>query len=89
MGENVHEKLRELIDTHPVDCPPAPEIIEILKILFSEEEAEVALGLGFQAFSVDEIIYRTGVDPEKAARHLESMADKGLIFAREKDGVMK
>jgi ferredoxin len=71
-----------------VDCPPAPEIIEILKILFSEEEAEVALGLGFQAFRVDEIAHRTGVDPDKATRLLESMANKGLIFAREKDGVL-
>ena len=87
MTENVYEKLRELIDTHPVDCPPAPEIVEILKILFTEEEAEVALGLGFQAFGVDEIAYRTGVDPDLATQHLESLANKGLIFAREKNGV--
>jgi hypothetical protein len=86
MPENVYEQLRELIDTHPVGFPPAPEIIEILKILFTEEEAEVALGLGFQAFGVDEIAYRTGVDSEKASQLLESMANKGLIFAREKDG---
>jgi len=32
MPENVYEKLRELLDTHPVGCAPAPEMIEILKI---------------------------------------------------------
>jgi len=87
MSKNAYEKLRELLDTHPIGCAPAPEMIEILKILFTEEEAGVALGLGFTAFSVDEIAYRTAVAPEQAAQHLESMANKGLIFARQKNGV--
>ena len=87
MPENIYEKLRELLDTHPVGCAPALEMIEILKILFTEKEAKVAVGLGFMAFSVDEIAHRTGVPPEEAVRHLESMANKGLVFAREKNGV--
>ncbi len=66
MPESTYEKLRELFDTHPIGCAPAPEMIEILKILFTEEEAGVALGLGFTAFSVDEIAHRTGVPPEQA-----------------------
>ncbi len=51
MSENLYEQLRELLDTHPVGCPYAPEIIKILKILFTEEEARVALGLGFMPFN--------------------------------------
>ena len=31
MAENVYEDLRKLLDRHPSGCPPAPEIIEILK----------------------------------------------------------
>ena len=31
----VYEKLREMLDTHPAGCPSAPEIIEILKLLFT------------------------------------------------------
>ena len=69
MPENVHEILRELLDTHPVGCAPALEIIEILKILFTKEEADVAIGLGFTAFSVDEIAHWTGVAPEQAHEH--------------------
>ncbi len=38
MSEDVYEKLRALIDRSPVPMPPAPEIMEILKILFTEEE---------------------------------------------------
>ena len=32
MPDNVYENLRELLDTHPVGCAPAPEMIEILKM---------------------------------------------------------
>ena len=87
MSEGIYERLRELLDTHPVGCPPAPEIIEILKILFTDDEAKVALGLGFRPFSVEEIAQRAGVVPHEAGQHLESLADKGLVFAREKNGV--
>ena len=86
MPESVHEKLREMLDLHPMGCPPAPEIIEILKILFTEDEARVALGLGFRPFTVDEIAARSGVDAEAAGLYLETLADKGMVFARQKNG---
>jgi DNA-binding transcriptional ArsR family regulator len=84
MPEDLYEKLRELLDVHPMGCPPAPEIIEILKILFTEDEARVALGLGFRPFTVYEIAARAGVDSQAAGLHLESLADKGMVFARRK-----
>ena len=87
MPENIYEKLREMLDVHPMGCPPAPEIIEILKILFTADEAAVALGLGLRPFSVDEIAARAGVDSQAAGLHLESLADKGMVFARRKNGV--
>jgi ferredoxin/DNA-binding transcriptional ArsR family regulator len=87
MSDKTYEKLRELIDVHPLGCPPAPEIIEILKILFDEDEARVALGLGFIPFAVDQIARRAGMDPKGAESHLESLADKGVVYAREKNGV--
>jgi len=87
MPDVLYEKLREMLDVHPMGCPPAPEIIEILKILFTEDEARVALGLGFRPFSVDEIAARAGVESEAAGLHLESLADKGMVFARQKNGV--
>jgi Fe-S-cluster-containing hydrogenase component 2 len=87
MEKDVYEKLRELLDLHPFGCPPAPEIIEILKILFTENEAKVALGLAFRPFLVEEIAARAGVDPQATKERLESLADKGLVFARQKEGV--
>lgn len=87
MSENIYERLRELLDTHPAGCPYSPEIIEILKILFTESEARVALGLGFRPFTVEEIAQGAGIDPPETRQHLESLADKGVVFAREKNGI--
>jgi len=89
MSVSVYESLRSLLDCHPFGCPSSPEIIEILKILFTEDEAKVALGLGFILFTVEEIARRAELDPKEATQRLESMASKGLVFAREKNGVRK
>ncbi len=86
MQEEAYEELRRLLDRHPTGCPPAPEIIEILKTFFSEEEARVALGLGFRPLGVEDVARRAGVDVETAERCLESLADKAVVFAREKEG---
>jgi len=85
MSENVYEKLRELLDIHPFGLPPAPEIIEILKILFTEEEAEVSLGLSFRPLNARKVADRAGVGPQEAIQRLESLANKALIFARKKN----
>jgi len=87
MAIDLYEKLRELLDSHPFGCPPAPEITEILKILFTEEEAKVSLGLAFRPFTVQEIADKAGVSFQEAEIRLEALADKGLVFARKKDGV--
>ncbi len=86
VGNDVYEELRKLVDSHISGCPPAPEIDEILRILFTPEEAEVALGLGFKPAAAEDVAARTGTDAETARLSLESLADKGLVFARDKDG---
>lgn len=89
MSSDVYENLRALLDCHPFGCPSSPEIIEILKILFTDDEAKVALGLSFRPFTVEEIAVRAGLDPQGITQQLESLASKGLVYAREKDGVWK
>jgi Na+-translocating ferredoxin:NAD+ oxidoreductase subunit B len=86
MEKDIYENLRELLDRNPVFCPPAKEIQEILRILFTPEEAAVALGLSFVPMEVQMIAARAGVDPLEAGGKLESMADKGLVFAQKNKG---
>jgi len=49
MGEHgIYDKLADYLNTMPVGAPKAPELFEILKIIYTEEEAELALKLPFQ-----------------------------------------
>jgi len=84
---DVYEELRLHLDKHPSGAPDGPGIIEILSTLFSPEEAGVALGAVFRPKPAAFIAERVGVPVDEAEAALESMADKGLVFAREKDGV--
>ena len=40
---DIYQKLREKLNAHPSGAPELPEIFEILRILFTPEEAELAL----------------------------------------------
>ncbi len=50
-----YEKLREILHTHPAGAPKSKTFGEILRILFTPEEVEVALGLVFVPRNVQEI----------------------------------
>jgi hypothetical protein len=89
MSETVYEKLQALLDRHPMGFPSAPEAIDILRILFTEEEAAMALGLSFVPLPAEEVAKRAGVDPNEAARRLESLDKKALATPQKKDGVMR
>lgn len=86
---SVYEQLRKILDTHPTGCPDAPEIQEILSILFTEDEAKAALGLGFLPFDLKTVAERANMSASETEAHLESLADKGMVFTRKKDGATK
>ena len=82
---DVFKSLQELLDKDATGCPPAPEIDEILRILFTEEEARVALGLGFRPFSLEIVAKRAGVKTAEAQKHLQVLAEKCLVFSKKKN----
>ena len=41
MSDKTYEKLRELIDVHPLGCPPAPEVLSYEKIDELIDQAKV------------------------------------------------
>ncbi len=53
---------------------------EILEILFSSEEAEIASRIPVMPASLDQIAERTGIAKEALAPKLEAMADRGLVL---------
>ncbi len=83
---DTYEALRQLLDKDATGCPPAPEIYEILRILFDEEEAGVALGLSFRPLPVSLVAGRAGVNPRRAEELLDRMSSRGIVFVKEKAG---
>ncbi len=78
--------LRKKLDKHPCGCPEAPEIYLILQALFTREEAKVAKVMAFVPKPLSWIAQKAGLSPEETERLLSSMADKGIIYARFKEG---
>ncbi len=83
---DVYEQLRAKLDTHPVGAPERDSILEILHLLFTPEEAALALHLPFKPARDSEIAQRAGLPVEEVVAHCETMADKGLVYAYEARG---
>jgi Na+-translocating ferredoxin:NAD+ oxidoreductase subunit B len=83
---DIYERLREVLDAHPTTAPKAKSIDEILRTLFTPEEAAVAVSMSYKAKSPAGIAKNAGLTEDEAEKHLEAMADKGIIFSRNKDG---
>ena len=74
-----YEGLQERLDKGPEGAPKADELFEILRILFTEEEAFVGSRMPMLPAGVEAIAQKTGMEPEPLSRVLASMADKGLL----------
>ncbi len=83
-----YEQLRRILDKHLAGAPPSKKFDKILRILFTPQEVKVALALVFAPTPVDEIAAKAGVSVAEASALCESMANKGIVFSRDKDGIM-
>ena len=83
---DVYKQLRAKLATHPMGAPDREEILEILRILFTPEEAAMALHLPFKPSRDSGIAREAGLPVEELVRCCEGMADKGLVYAYEVRG---
>ncbi|MCX7635600.1 MAG: hypothetical protein N2Z74_07645, partial [Syntrophales bacterium] len=83
---DAYERLREILDTHPTGAPPSPAFTRILRTLFSPEEAELLTHMNFAPKPVEAIAAAAGVSVAQADLMLGALADRVLVFSREKDG---
>lgn len=87
MSENsVYEKLYKKLAVTPTGVPKGEKIFEILRILFTPEEAELALVLPFMPAPLPDIADGAKMDVEDAKSTLLNMADKGLVYTFESKG---
>jgi NAD-dependent dihydropyrimidine dehydrogenase PreA subunit len=82
MSDVSYSKLREFLDQFPVGFPQTPSGVEIkiLKRLFTEDEADIAVLLTPFPEKANQIAERAGLDAKELEAKLESMANKGLVF---------
>ena len=78
--ENVYKKLAEKIGT------PSERIENLWNVLCDEEEARLLLAM---PGTVEELAEKTGRKPEEVKPMLDLLFQKGVVFDREKEGVVK
>jgi ferredoxin len=88
---DVYERLRQRLDDMGPGFPATQNGIEIkiLKQLFTEADAEMALMLSPMLETPESIAERLNLPPAETARHLEEMARRGLLFRQKKEGVAR
>jgi formate hydrogenlyase subunit 6/NADH:ubiquinone oxidoreductase subunit I len=85
-GQGVYGRLQERLDRFPIGAPPTEALFEILKRLYTEEEAEIACRMPIRFTELSGIARRTGKSPDALRPLLERMAEKGLVMDFEHKG---
>ena len=79
VGKNLYRALGRKIDNLTMRAPWNETLYAILKELYTEEEADVAVRMPYAMSTLDRIAEVTGYDRDRLRRILDGMASKGLI----------
>jgi electron transport complex protein RnfB len=85
---DAHYHLAQKLNAHAMGAPEREEFLEILRMLFTPPEADLALHLGWRPEPVEKIAGKAGVSAQEALLLCESMANKGLVYAYSLHGRM-
>jgi electron transport complex protein RnfB len=89
MQDDVYVVLAQHLDEMPIGAPMSDELLEILRILFDPEEAELAAKLPFMNSSLEELSGMTTMPAVELENILNRMVSKGTVFRRAKGGEAK
>jgi hypothetical protein len=81
-----YEKLARQLDQFIVGVPFSPTLIEILKILFPEDELEMALEMSFENKTAAQLAGETGEVEETVRERLGRMAKRGTVYTEQRPG---
>ncbi len=87
MTAAIYEKLAAALDRLPNGFPRTPSNVEIqvLRRIFSPDEAALAAQLGHEMEPVDQVAQRAGLPKEEANNRLNAMARRGLLWFEKKN----
>lgn len=89
MADDVYGALARHLDEMPVGAPMSDELMGILRILFTPEEAELGSKLPFMNADLDALSATTGVPAAELGPVLDGMVSKGTVFKSVKGGAAK
>ena len=85
--DEVYARLMKRMDEFPMGAPETDNLLELLKLVFNPEEAEMALLLPSMPTDIGAVAADLGRDPEELLDQLEGMSQNGLVFIHtRKDG---
>lgn len=88
-NSEIYGKLRDKLSAAPSGVPEGYRFLEILEILFTSEEAELALVIPFMPASLSDIAEASRIEKTRAEKLLINMADKGVVYAFDHKGETK
>lgn len=82
----VYLALAQRLDQNPVGAPFNQTLMEILYRLYTETQAEIGSKFPLQACKIDQLAAATGIEAAALEKHLDDMADKGLVIDIQRKG---
>lgn len=79
-GKDIYQELGNKIDNMMFSAPQKQVLFDVLKHLYSEEEADVVIRMPFSFVSFDRLIKSIGFEKIKLERIIESLCTKGLVI---------
>jgi len=91
MSDHIYQRLRDQLDQYSIGFPASPSgtEIDILKNLFTPDEAELFLRMGLKAETPEAVAARTDWDVSTVAAMLAGMAEKGTVFCLRRGEALK
>lgn len=84
-SQGVYQKLRKRLDRFPIGAPESKTMYEVLKTIYTTEEADVASKMPMRFSTLEDLSKKTNKDIKTLELVLENMAEKGLVFDLERD----
>jgi hypothetical protein len=85
MQEELLDALIEKLNRHTLGVAKTPELRKMLRMFFSEKEARIALEMSPRPEPLDVLVQRTGIPLDSLVQLLETMSNKGLVYAGVRD----
>ncbi len=77
---NIYRKLGKKLDGLPTRAPWNPALYEILKELYTPQEAGLLVGMPYGFSTLEQLERSSGLDRTELLRLLENLCEKGLVF---------